>query len=91
MAKTTESAKSRVTASKKSIIQHIEDFTGNHSGSDVVALPLEGTSVIVKPNTSSSATVKVKMATPPITKIPNENMDDIQKGIDNIMSSNSSK
>lgn len=90
MAKTIEKAKSRVTASKKSIDQHIEDFTGIHSGNDVVPLPLKGNPVSVKPDTSSSEVVKVKMATPPITKIPSENKDDIQKGIDNIILGKSS-
>ena len=91
MAKTIENAKSRVTASKKSINQHIEDFTGIHSGNDVVSSPLEGNPIIVKSDISSSKVVKVKMATPPITKIPSENKDDIQKGIDKIMSGNSKR
>lgn len=90
MAQTIEKARSRVTASKKSINQQIEDFTGIHSGNDVVPLPLEGIPVSVKPETSSSEVVKVKMATPPITKIPSDNKDDIQKGIDKLSGNSSS-
>lgn len=90
MAQTIEKARSRVTASKKSINQQIEDFTGIHSGNDVVPLPLEVIPVSVKPETSSSEVVKVKMATPPITKIPSDNKDDIQKGIDKLSGNSSS-
>jgi hypothetical protein len=90
MAKTIEKAKSRVSASKKNINQNIEDFTGIHSGNDVVPLPLEGIPVSVKPDISSSEVVKVKVATPPVTKIPSENKDDIQKGIDKISGNSSS-
>ena len=88
MAKVNEKATPKVTASKKSINRIIEDFTGIHNGDDVVALPLEGNPVITE--SDNDVVNKVKVATPPPTKIPNCNKDDVQKGIDKIIKGNSS-
>ena len=74
-------ARSKISSSKISTKRKIEDFTGNHSASDITPIPLEldisqtkeiEEMIVKNPSIVEDASVlgQIKTTTPPPTKIP---------------------
>jgi hypothetical protein len=87
-------AHSKVSSSKVSTERKIEDFSGNHSASDITPVPLDldvsqtkriNKMVVANPSIIEDAPVlgQIEIATPPPTRIPNIIEDETQRKIKN--------
>jgi len=87
-------AHSKASLSKASAKRQIEDFTGNHSASDITPAPLDldvsqtkriEKMVVEDPSIIEDSPVlgQIDIATPPPTRIPDNNEDETQRKIKN--------
>lgn len=87
MAKKVSVAKPKFSDSKVSIEKGIEGLTGIHSGKDVTPIPIgEEPIFITKPNGDViEDTPLVEVSSMPVTVIPEDKRDIIQKKIDSLL------
>lgn len=89
-------AHSKVSTSKASTERKVEDFTGNHSATDVIPVPLDldisQTKIIEKMVVANPSIIEdtpvlgqIKKATPPSTRISNNIEDETQRKIKNFI------